>query len=117
MLLGSAKVFFVPRGGVLESLVGLHAGVVEHGDKNRIYNIAGNHEASNKDVVAMILESYLKKKVPIEDYVKFNYVRMGEDIRYSLDDSAFRRLGWKNKKVFKREIKKVVDNYRKKFIW
>jgi len=91
--------------------------LIDHGEKNRIYNIAGNHEASNKEVVSMILESYFRKKVPLEDYVKFNYVRMGEDIRYSLDDSAVRKLGWKNKKQFKLEITKVVKNYRNKFVW
>jgi dTDP-glucose 4,6-dehydratase len=91
--------------------------LIERGGKNRIYNVAGNHEASNRDVVSTILKCYFKKRVRLEDYVKLNYVRMGEDIRYSLDDSAIRSLGWKNKKLFDHEIGKVVENYRKKFIW
>jgi dTDP-glucose 4,6-dehydratase len=91
--------------------------VVEHGEKNRIYNISGNYEASNKEVVSAILQCFFKKKVALEEYVKFNYVRMGEDIRYSLDDSAIRKLGWANKKQFPQEIKKVVQSYQNKFIW
>jgi dTDP-glucose 4,6-dehydratase len=91
--------------------------LVENGTRNRIYNVSGNFEASNKDVVAKILKCYYKKSVPLEDFVKFNYVRMGEDVRYSLDDSAIRKLGWKNQRQFEKEIVRVVDNYRKKFVW
>ena len=36
---------------------------------------------------------------------------------YSLDDSAIRKLGWANQKSFEKEIVKVVNNYRKKFVW
>jgi len=91
--------------------------VLERGQRNRIYNVNGNYEASNKDVVANILRRYFKKSTPLVNYVKFNYVRMGEDIRYSLDDSPLRRLGWTNRKHFEREIGPIVEYYRKRFIW
>jgi len=91
--------------------------LLEKGEPNRIYNIAGNYEASNREIVSMILKSYFKKIVDMQDYVKFNYVRMGEDVRYSLDDSAIRRLGWKNQKSVDREIGAMVEHYRKDMIW
>ena len=91
--------------------------LLEHGKLNRVYNVAGNFEASNRDVVSKILNRYFKRKTKLEDYVKFNYVRMGEDIRYSLDDSSLRQLGWKNRKIFDREIGLIVDQHRKRFDW
>jgi len=91
--------------------------LLKHGERNRIYNISGDTEVSNRDVVAQILRCYLKKRTKLEDHVKFNYVRMGEDVRYSLDDSALRRLGWTNRHRFEREIPKLVDYYSKRFVW
>lgn len=91
--------------------------IVEHGERNRIYNVSGNYEASNKEVIGKVLNAYFGKPVTMEDYVQFNYVRMGEDIRYSLDDSSVRTLGWKNAKSFDIEIKTVVEYYKNRFVW
>jgi dTDP-glucose 4,6-dehydratase len=91
--------------------------IVEHGERNRIYNVSGNHEAPNKEIIASLLKCYFGKEVKLEDYVQFNYVRMGEDVRYSLDDSAIRSLGWKNSKDFDAELKAIVDHHKKTFIW
>jgi dTDP-glucose 4,6-dehydratase len=91
--------------------------VVERGERNRIYNVSGNYEASNKEVITKVLMSYFGKPVDLEKYVQFNFVRMGEDIRYSLDDSALRALGWTNVKNFDIEIKTVVEYYKNRFLW
>ena len=91
--------------------------IVEHGEKNKIYNISGNYEAANKEVIAKVLKCYFGKEVPLEEYSQFNYVRMGEDVRYSLDDSSLRGIGWKNSKVFDVELAKIVDYYKNKFVW
>jgi dTDP-glucose 4,6-dehydratase len=91
--------------------------IVEHGERNRIYNISGNYEASNKEVISKLLHRYFGKDVKLEDYVQFNYVRMGEDVRYSLDDSELRNLGWKNSKLFDDELDTIVDYYKNKFTW
>ena len=45
--------------------------VVEKGKPNRIYNVAGNHEVSNREVVKKVLKSYFGKAVPLEKHVKF----------------------------------------------
>src|SRR6266853_2008080 len=82
--------------------------IVEHGERNRIYNISGNYEASNKEVIGKVLHHYFGEPVKLEDYVQLNYVRMGEDVRYSLDDSALRSLGWKNHKNFDDEVSIVL---------
>jgi dTDP-glucose 4,6-dehydratase len=91
--------------------------VIEHGERNRIYNISGNYEAPNKEVIGKVLQCYFGKQVKLEDYVQFNYVRMGEDVRYSLDDSALRSLGWMNAKNFDEELGGIVEYYKSKFTW
>ena len=91
--------------------------IVEHGERNTIYNVSGNYEAQNKEVVAKVLRCYFGKDVPLEEYAQLNYVRMGEDIRYSLDDSRLRELGWKNTKNFDEELARIVDYYKNKFTW
>src|SRR4030042_1152137 len=83
--------------------------IIEHGERNAIYNVSGNFEVSNREIVAKVLKIYYGKDVPLEEHVQFNYVRMGEDVRYSLDDSAIRSLGWKVGKDFEAELTKIVE--------
>jgi dTDP-glucose 4,6-dehydratase len=101
----------------VEDLVAGVMTIFEKGELNRIYNVAGNHEVSNREVVAEVLRAYFGRAVAIEKYVKFHYVRQGEDVRYSLDDDALRQLGWKNSRKFRVEVKKVVSYYRDKVVW
>ena len=91
--------------------------VVERGERNRIYNVCGEYEASNKEILQKVLRCYFGKDVELEQYVQFNFVRMGEDVRYSLDDSAIRALAWRPTKNFEDELKVVVEYYRNKFVW
>jgi dTDP-glucose 4,6-dehydratase len=91
--------------------------IVEHGERNALYNVSGNYEATNREVIGKVLRLYFGIEKPLEDHVQFNYVRMGEDVRYSLDDSRLRSLGWKNNKRFDEELKLMVDYYKNKFTW
>jgi dTDP-glucose 4,6-dehydratase len=101
----------------VEDLVAAVLCVAEHGERNRIYNVSGNYEASNKEVISKLLACYFGKDVPLEDYVEFNFVRMGEDVRYSLDDSAIRALGWSNARDFDVELRRIVEHHHKHFRW
>ena len=91
--------------------------VVERGERNRVYNVAGDYEATNKEVIAKVLNAYFGAPVDLELYVQFNFVRMGEDLRYSLDVSALSALGWNNVKTFDIEVKAVVEYYKSRFVW
>lgn len=91
--------------------------IVDHGERNRVYNIAGDFECSNREVIERVLVHFFGKQVPLEDHVQFNFVRMGEDVRYSLDDAALRGLGWKNGRSFDRELRAIVEHYKNSFTW
>ena len=92
--------------------------IIESGKTNEIYNISSNFEQSNLDTVKKILDSYHKNVVYcIDDYVDFKYERPGADLRYSIDDSKLRDLGWKPEANFDEEIDEIVDFYRNNFIW
>ena len=53
----------------------------------------------------------------IDDYIDTDYSRPGQDVRYALDDTKLRSLGWEPKVIFDKEIKNVVNYYKNKFIW
>ena len=92
--------------------------LIESGRIGEIYNIAGGFEQKNIDTVKQIIESY--KDLDFESYmshIDFSCDRPGQDVRYALDDSKLRSLGWSPKKNFSLEIQNIVHYYKNKFIW
>jgi len=83
--------------------------------KNKIFNISGGFEQSNIETVRKIINSYFKQEKNINDYVNFSYSRIGQDVRYSLNDDKLRNLGWSPKKIFDDEIVKIVEFYKNEF--
>jgi dTDP-glucose 4,6-dehydratase len=85
---------------------------------NSVFNVAGGFEQSNIDTVKKVIESFLQcSDYNIEHYIDVSYNRPGQDIRYALDDSKLRSLGWLPQKVFDNEINNIVNYYKTKFIW
>ena len=52
-----------------------------------------------------------------EQHIDGNEKRIGQDVRYSVDDSKLKQLGWEPKASFDNELKIIVDYYKKNFIW
>lgn len=91
--------------------------IIEKGQKNTIYNVAGGFEQKNKDTVRKIVNSYFEDSRDYIDYIDLEHVREGQDVRYSLDDSRLRSLGWKPEKNFDEEIRDIVKHYKHNFRW
>jgi len=91
--------------------------IIDSGVKNEIYNICGGFEQSNLETIKNILYHYNISNNNIEDFVDFSCNRVGQDVRYSLDDTKLKKLGWFPKKNFSIEIKNIVRYYQNKFIW
>lgn len=90
--------------------------IVNSNVKNEIYNISGNIELSNIDVVKKIVKIMKNEDSPIP-YCDFSYSRDGQDLRYSLNDNKLKKLGWKPIKKFDDEIKNIIEYYNDNFIW
>ena len=92
--------------------------IIESGAENEIFNISGGFEQTNKDTVRKIIESYhYPESVDWNDYVDMNHSRLGQDVRYSVDDTKIRSLGWAPNRNFDEEIKSIVDFYKNNFRW
>jgi dTDP-glucose 4,6-dehydratase len=79
--------------------------ILEHGAPNTIYNVGSGAELRNVEVLQSIasLLGVPKEKawISVED-------RSGQDVRYSLNDSALRGLGWQPRRNFHEELEAIV---------
>ncbi len=82
--------------------------VLHRGRNGEKYNIGGNNEKANIDIVRQILR-YLGKSESLINFVKD---RAGHDRRYAIDASKITtELGWEPSYTFERGISETVDWY------
>ena len=96
--------------------------IIENGVQNEIYNIAGGFEQSNYNTVKKIITEYTNSNreldiLDMSQYLDLSYSRVGQDVRYALDDSKLRILGWEPKMNFDIELVSIINYYKEKFIW
>ena len=91
--------------------------LLEQNKVNEIYNISGNYEDSNLNVFKKILTNLNIDPADYKSYVDFEVQRLGQDVRYSINDNKLKNLGWNNKKEFDNELFNIVNYYNQKFIW
>ena len=86
---------------------------------NQIYNICGGFEQTNFDTVKKIITLYHSdpSKKEIYKYLDLSYSRIGQDIRYALNDDKLRMLGWEPKMEFDNELPNIINYYKNNFIW
>jgi dTDP-glucose 4,6-dehydratase len=89
--------------------------IIEAGVVNEIYNISGPYQTENINVVEKILKLH-KLTGNTEDYIT-HMERQGQDVRYSIDDSKLKDLGWAPKADFDHELNIIVKYYKNNFIW
>ena len=91
--------------------------IIDSGATDEVYNIAGGFEQTNMATVKKIIEEYYNVSDEWQQYVDFSYSREGQDIRYALDDTKLRKLGWTPVKNFDDEIGPIVEYYKNNFRW
>jgi len=89
--------------------------IINKGVKNEIYNIAGGFEQSNYDTVAKVIKAY--NGGDIENHLDLTYSRVGQDVRYALNDSKLKSLGWRPVVSFDDTLPSIIEYYKNKFIW
>ena len=91
--------------------------IIESGVQNEIFNISGNHEEPNLMIAMKIIEMFFPNRQESKNHMDLDITRPGQDVRYSIDDSKLKALGWKPKAVFEVELVEIVEYYKKNFIY
>ena len=99
--------------------------VLRHGRLNEVYNIGGNNEKANIQIVDLIIEN-VKKRLEEGAYpdIKTDYTkisddlkihvedRLGHDRRYAIDNTKITtELGWEPSYTFEEGIVETIDWY------
>lgn len=88
--------------------------VLKKGRVGEVYNIGGNNEKANLEIVRLIIEALGKS----EDLIEYVKDRPGHDRRYAIDNSKItRELGWSPSYTFEVGIKATIDWYQANGGW
>ena len=95
--------------------------VFEKGNPGETYNIGGNSEFKNIDIVHMlcdILDTKSNRTTASRELIRFVTDRPGHDRRYAIDASKIRNeIGWQPQHTFKEAIEETVDWYLQNMEW
>ncbi len=82
--------------------------VLHKGTPGEIYNIGGNNEKTNLEIIELILKKLEKAK----SLIRYVEDRLGHDRRYSIDNSKIStELGWFPRYTFEVGIEKTINWY------
>jgi dTDP-glucose 4,6-dehydratase len=88
--------------------------VLHKGVSGEVYNIGGNSEKTNLDVVKIILRGLGKP----DSLITFVKDRLGHDRRYAIDaEKIERELGWKPRHTFEAGIAQTILWYQENTSW
>ncbi len=89
--------------------------VAREGRLGEVYNIGGNAERRNIDVVKSIcalLDEFVSPNSPTEDLITFVTDRLGHDARYAIDATKIStELGWTPQETFESGLRQTVKWY------
>ena len=97
--------------------------IIEKGEIGETYNIGGNNEIQNIDIVKTIcnLLDNIRPSENLKSYqelITFVKDRPGHDFRYAIDSSKLQnKLGWTPKETFEMGIRKTIDWYLDNKTW
>lgn len=87
--------------------------LLHNGKEGEIYNIGGNNEKTNLEVINTIIDALGKSN----DLIEFVPDRLGHDKRYAIDSSKIRKLGWNPKFTFEKGIIETIKWYKENKKW
>jgi dTDP-glucose 4,6-dehydratase len=88
--------------------------VLEKGAPGEVYNIGGNNEYPNLEIIRLILEGIGKP----ESLIRFVKDRPGHDRRYAIDASHIRdELGWSPRFSFEEALPLTIEWYQSHLQW
>jgi dTDP-glucose 4,6-dehydratase len=92
--------------------------IIEAGVVNQIYNISGNYEEQNLVIAMQIIDMFCPNNITdYGTYLDLDITRPGQDVRYSINDTKLKYIGWKPEAIFEVELAKIVQYYSQTFVW
>jgi len=98
--------------------------IIESEIINEVFNICGGYEQTNYQTVEKIIKHFYAidgkqalSQDQIDKNLDFTYNRVGQDVRYALNDNKLRSIGWSPKHNFDNDIHDIVKYYKNTFIW
>ncbi len=80
--------------------------ILERGERGEVYNIAGETELTNIDLLHRILD--LLGGAELRELITYVTDRPGHDFRYAMDGSKIRTLGWRPKWTMEEGLKETI---------
>lgn len=87
--------------------------IINNGKIGEIYNIGGGNEISNMELTELIINKMGKD----DSFINYVEDRKGHDLRYSLDFSKMKSLGWKPKFNFEQALEQTIEWYKNNEQW
>ena len=95
--------------------------VLQKGELGRSYNIGGENEAKNIDIVKMICAILDEKRpaaAPYAEQITYVTDRPGHDLRYAIDPTRIAtELGWRPSVTLEQGLEKTVEWYLENEDW
>ena len=95
--------------------------VLDKGNAGETYNIGGNNEKTNLEVVHTIcdiLDDTIESNKSCRDLIEFVDDRPGHDLRYAIDSSRIKNeLGWSASENFSEGLRKTINWYIDNQLW
>ena len=91
--------------------------IFHNGTSGETYNVGGNNELTNNDLIKMIVKVYSKlthqeSTIDFKNVVKYVVDRKGHDLRYAIDSSKLQNeLNWKPTMDFDKNLKNTILYY------
>jgi len=87
--------------------------LADHGEPGEIYNIGADAHLSNRELTEVILG-----ELDLDDtWIEHVPDRPGHDLRYAVDSSKVRGLGWRPRHDFTERLADTIDWYRRREDW
>jgi len=87
--------------------------LIDDGEPGDTYNIGADNQLTNLELTRRILDAVGADESMIERVTD----RPGHDLRYAVDSSKIRRLGWKPERDFDEHLLRTIDWYRERRDW
>lgn len=93
--------------------------ILKKGKSGQIYNVGGEDERSNLDVVHLIIETIAKRRhldpARLKSLIRFVPDRPGHDFRYAMDCSKIKKeIGWKKEVDFEKGLSLTIASLMEK---